>query len=664
MGGRLKVKFLTAIWGPRYIAEFARVSLPSYLAAGNLPYLASKTDFEMVVLTSRASITQFDAEPIFAQIKALCPLRYIFIDDLITTGNYGVTLTLAYARGIRDSGTEQTNTHFVFMNSDFVLADGSFRTLYAKLRDGANCVLAPSLRANAEAAIPILTEAVDPRSQTLAMPPRHLVQMAFDNLHPTVVAKTVTQNVLTSDTHNQIYWQANRTTLLARHYLIFMLAIKPERPLHPISSYCDYGFVPELVPSGHFSVLDDSDQFFMLELQPAAQESELLRCGASSPTEIAEKLAIWTTREHRLFAEVDIVFHSQDLPRDIDRCRSDFARYFSTLTSLMPNSPVDHVDHRYWTLGIQSWAMLKFAGSPDFAKFPSEISVAKSTPSRAVEPWRIDTLWQRTRAGLRDGYLAFINRMRIAAGVIPNVPLWSHLWVDSKLILDWAEVVKGQPGKRNLLISKSTSPLATTLPKLVAFDTCIDPEEFAKHVGASKSGLSEDAIRFDNVLFHFRRDDLRYVQKTIDLAEGCLKPDGKLFLHIWHENADLDQINFSQELAQFVTSILPKKWLGYRIQARFAGGLMRRRLRRAERVLFRYLLPTSLKRLPQFLMALGLWPFVAVLTAANNLWSSNVSAECPAFCSSALLCMSRIGEANSAHAPAQNSAREFLADTR
>ena len=88
---KFKVKFLTVIWGDRYIEEFARVALPSYLAACNLPALATETDLEALVSTSRDSCQKFEEEPVFAKLRRLCPVRYIFIDDLVTTGNYGVT---------------------------------------------------------------------------------------------------------------------------------------------------------------------------------------------------------------------------------------------------------------------------------------------------------------------------------------------------------------------------------------------------------------------------------------------------------------------------------------------------------------------------------------------------------------------------------------------
>jgi len=311
---RRRVRFLTVIWGARYVEEFCLVTLPSFLAPGNLPHLAAATDLEVLIMTSAASIPAFETQSLFRRLQATCPVRFILIDDLITNGLYGVTLTLAYARGIRDSGEAQTETDFVFMNSDFVLADGSLATLLGMLRAGHRCVLAPSLRARSEKVLPLLQERLDVATGQLAMSPREMVGLALANLHPTVVGKTVSQNFVTCSTHNQVYWQVDRDTLLARHYLIFMLAIRPERPLGAINSYCDYGFVPEMVPSGAMTVLGDSDGFFMLEMQATDHEKHFLRCGSKTIAEIAAELSNWTTAEHRRVAEFEIVFHSGDCP--------------------------------------------------------------------------------------------------------------------------------------------------------------------------------------------------------------------------------------------------------------------------------------------------------------------------------------------------------------
>jgi hypothetical protein len=120
---RRKVKFLTVVWGDHYIERFATLALPSFLAPGNLPALAAGSDLEVVILTKRADFEAFDRHPAFRMLHTICPTRFIEIDDLITTGAYGFTLTLAYARAVIAYGDDMLRTHFVFMNADFVLAD-------------------------------------------------------------------------------------------------------------------------------------------------------------------------------------------------------------------------------------------------------------------------------------------------------------------------------------------------------------------------------------------------------------------------------------------------------------------------------------------------------------------------------------------------------------
>jgi hypothetical protein len=514
--------------------------------------------------------------------------------------------------------------------------------------------MAPSLRAGAEATLPILFEAVDQASQTLTMPARHMVQLALDNLHPTVIGKMVTQNVITCDTHNQIYWPVDDTTLLARHYLIFMLAIKPERPLRAVNSYCDYGLVPELVPSGRFEILGDSDEFFMLELQPAAQEREYLRAGASTPTQIAQRLAVWTTREHRRFAEVDVAFHAGDLPADFNRCRDEATRYVANLRRRMPSRPVDHENHRYWKLGVQSWALLKYGHMPDPQQLPPELMVDENK-YRGYSRRR--PFIERANKRLTDAYLTFVNRMRLAAGIIPNVPIWNHLWLDSQLINDWVNAVKAKPNARNLLLCKKLSPLGTSLPKLVSFESFLEPEAFADHIKQLRNAFgAEGTERYDNIFLHLPRAELHKAKSIIDHAVGALKPSGTLVFHVWHENSELEPGSLSNELAFEVVSWLPASWLGYRVEAKYAGGLIRRMLRKAERRLFRFLIPSSVATLPHFIVALATWPLVAGLTAVNNIRMHRASVYSPAYCTSILLVLTKHSKSPATGDPAAMTA--------
>jgi len=631
MAERLRVRFLTVIWGARYVQEFARVSVPSYLTPGNLPFVASETDLEILILTSKDSQSTFDEEPAFARLRELCPVRYILIDDLITTGVYGVTLTLAYARGIRDSGERQTDTHFIFMNSDFILAEGSLKTLIGKFGEGDRCIMAPSLRATSEAVLPKLADLVA-EDGTLSMQPRDMVRLAFDNLHPTVVAKTVTQEFITCHTHNQIYWQVDDSTLLARYHLIFMLAIKPEVPMEPVNSYCDYGFVPELVPSGQFSILDDSDTFFMLELQPAQQEANLLACGKWDQARVAANLSVWTTREHRRFADIDVIFHSSDVPSTLDAARVQFAAFMSELHRVLRQPPVDHVGHYYWVSGVQAWLSLMSADGLETPPLPPELDMAQRTGNwllRGVHKL-IDLAW-KSNATQGGG----VHR-------ILDAPLWHYRWLDALLVRRWVSVIGRRSPGRNLLICDRTSSLRQSLPQLVPCDVLVGVDALA--AGRVEWPTSNDAGdgRYDNLILHVHRARVRQTRKVIEHAEAHVKPDGTIAIYIDHPNGELEGGDFSSELPQYVDEVLPTSWLGQHLEATFTGGRQKRRLRRAERLLARYFRPISTRKLPHMIAAFALWPGVAMLTAINNFRCRHLSSICPPCCSSALLVLTRL----------------------
>ena len=365
-----KVRFLTCLWGREHRARWLALSLPSLLAAGNLPALVASTNLEVAILTDKRSASLIRGHAAFRRLQKICQVHFIEIDDLIVGTTYGVTLTLAYARGIVSTGEEQTNTTFVFMNSDFIVADGSLATLADKIRSGHRCIVAPSLRASAERLLPTLRKAVS--GHRLSLKPRALVGMALGNLHLTALAKTVGQDEFHCLSFNQSYWRMGQSALLGRYHLLFMLCIRPEIPLGPINSYCDYGLIPELVPSSPMMALTDSDEFFMLELGPEHQEDDLLRFGPARPDHIAGSLRRWTTKEHRQSAEFDFIFHSGPVPKELDRVSKNAASFIADLHTRMGDRPVSHVHHHYWVRGTQHWLRAK---PPDAGVgFPAELT--------------------------------------------------------------------------------------------------------------------------------------------------------------------------------------------------------------------------------------------------------------------------------------------------
>ncbi|MCR9219896.1 MAG: hypothetical protein NXI21_06685 [Alphaproteobacteria bacterium] len=618
---------IAVIWGRRYVELFARVALPSYLAPGNIPALADRFDLDVLIMTTDESVPVFEAEPGFAALQALCPVEYCSIDDLVTNGLYGVTLTLAYARGVRSAGADQTETLFLFMNSDFVLADGSLAFVADRMmQPDARCLLAPSLRVRSELATPRLIEAIDEQSGALAMAPRDMASFAFGCLHPTVIAKTVTQDLLASRTYNQIYWQVDDATLLARHHLIFMLAIRPERPMPAVRSYCDYGFVPDLIPSGKWIVADDSDDCLMLELQQTEQERDLLFAGGPDPSAIAAGLAEWTTKEQRQVAQRDIVFHSRALPSELESGKCALADFMSVVQAAMKSPPIDHVDHPYWTPAIRVWSLLRTesragAGSPPEPppELPQEVRAGAGPAASA-------------RFG--DLYLRVLRRARALRGQGMRVAVWHYLWPDCQLMQEAIDALAVVNGARVLAIDAGDGALSVEAGRTLG-----------AHVGSldqlfDAPGRFDD--RYDEILVRLPGERAEDAGRVAESAGPMLAAGGVLRLWIHHPGAWSGPPSLREHIPFQIERLIPSDWLGWSLGTRYVGGRLRRRLRSIEAACLKALWPGSMKRLPASLIAATFLPIVAFAVAIDNRRqvARRVDAP-PAFCTSILLTMRR-----------------------
>jgi hypothetical protein len=397
-----------------------------------------------------------------------------------------------------------------------------------------------------------------------------------------------------------------------------------------VNSYCDYGFVPELVPSGRFEVLNESDDFFMLELQPVEQEKHFLCCGKPTIKQIARELSVWTTQEHRRFAEIDVVFHSSDLPPVLETVREQAAVLTGRLHGMMNRTPMDHVRHPYWVLGVDAWLTRQRVDTDTDAKTPLPPECGPLYP-RAGHLHLVTS---------RNAYLRTLGRLRRLAGVKPNVPIWHHEWLDSRLVLNWIAAIKDPPHRGKLLVSTPHSPLARWLEKTEGFDVIyardlMDDEALSQWLKVGKRNS-----RYCNVLCHVYRSDVRQTRRILEGLGALLDDDAAVAVFIDHEAGETDPSNFSWELAQYVHEVVPGRWTGLRISAIFTGGHLKRRLRLIERRLLRHLWPVTWKTALLLPFVVFLWPMVAGATALNNWRLRHSNSSCPPFCSSALLCLS------------------------
>src|SRR5579863_1540090 len=122
------VKLLLPVWGYAYVRDFLECSLPTLLSAGNIPAVAAALPSEFVVLTSADDAPYIREHPTFKELAAICDTKFLSIDHLISEGNYSTTITLAYTEAVREAGAAMIDTCFFFLVSDYIVADGSFRS--------------------------------------------------------------------------------------------------------------------------------------------------------------------------------------------------------------------------------------------------------------------------------------------------------------------------------------------------------------------------------------------------------------------------------------------------------------------------------------------------------------------------------------------------------
>ena len=351
----INTKLLVPLWGERYINNFCDIALPALLAKGNISTLTKAGNCKLKFLTTKSSEQYFYKKDAMKRLMEICDVSFSFIDDLLEIGSYGVILTLAYERGILEEPEElQLETHFIFLNADFIIPEHFFSNLIEYLQTGINAVLLPSLRANEEDVVDILRRQVSPVTFTSENSSRFLVNLALKNLHPTVEAGIINKSHLYNTVAHQFFYDVNENTLIGRFFLLFMLCIKPEVLLKRTSGFCDYTFVPDLCPSGNYVIIDDSDKLFLLELTPKHKEEEYLRLGIREPADHSGRLTEWTTKNHRDYSKHTIVFHSDAVPSTIKQAQRELDKYMNKIYQSMSSNIQSHLNHPYWIGTLKS----------------------------------------------------------------------------------------------------------------------------------------------------------------------------------------------------------------------------------------------------------------------------------------------------------------------
>lgn len=180
----MELHYCVPVWGDAYIRLFTDISLPSLLAAGNLPALSRLCRVRLRVFTRKAHVGQLRSAPIWQTLSASgIPGDIITCDDQDLSETYS-GMSALHRVAIRQAG--EAGAAFVPQMADGFWSDGSLATIGHLLLAGKRLVLCGGLRVTAETFTPAMRERFLCPNGTIAVPPRQLVDMAVDHLHPSM----------------------------------------------------------------------------------------------------------------------------------------------------------------------------------------------------------------------------------------------------------------------------------------------------------------------------------------------------------------------------------------------------------------------------------------------------------------------------------------------
>lgn len=488
-----RARIITPVWGRGCLEELLYFSLPALLAPGNLPILAQSFECEFVLVTESGFFEEIRQLPVFQQIQDICETRLVSLDDLVMTRyHYGLTLTYAYCRGFEDLGQSAADYFLIFFNSDFILADGCYRTLVRLLDAGERLVVAPSYCVIKEVVGPILRyERTNHLSHELAIPPRELAALAIPNRHYTIRGKTVNQQLYSMDFIEQFYWCVDEHTLLAHQMPIALVCMKPELIGSELQTFWDYGVISEMAPNIRPHVIDDSDDFLMIELRGANTYEACLSLGWPGAQQIASDLSSFLTKDHRDYGRYTLTLHSRDLPDSVGQARKALRNFVDDVYRHFSDEPVNHLNHPFWQASLA-----------DFERGKAE--------------WR------------RRNKPAEINRfVENAVGHVPRVRRVHPYWADLREpIRAFEESTNGSEVKVLLVRKEVTESLLEPMVKAktqncTLVDSFLAENNLLEHEIGGESG-------FTVCLIEVNFDELRKLQTTYRFLRNRMSPHGRM----------------------------------------------------------------------------------------------------------------------------------------
>jgi hypothetical protein len=330
--------FIVPLWGAKFVDMFVNQSLPSQLAKGNLGSLpAAQTSYQIFTHAE-------DAEAIWesSSVKKLRGMVDVSLStftnqqverDYVSASNpYHINLkkmSWCYEQGIK--GLRGLDTAFILMTPDSVWANGAFRYVHECQCSGVRALMALgliTLRPVIQERLGQFRCQVDPN--VIDIPPRKLVKLACDALHPLGACRIVKHG------GNRFpcayYWTKPGKGLVARCFYLHPVMVRPLVHLDRLPSTVDYRYVQQACPDlDQIRIVTDSDKLFYIDMADVGHEAGELTLHNRSRMDRLKWMCQWTEDFHRAYFRQPIVLRESDDDERFEDELAECAAFAATL---------------------------------------------------------------------------------------------------------------------------------------------------------------------------------------------------------------------------------------------------------------------------------------------------------------------------------------------
>ncbi len=279
------------VWGRSYIEKFIRFALPTFLAPGNIPGLVKERKAEFLIVTSPAGKMIIEELKIYSMLSAFLKVKFVILDfdDMAKSSDERSSYPNGAANNALGRETSMSlmslghrtacdyaasrNGFCVFLGPDFLLSDGSLTYLDRRAAAGIWAVLLPGFRLiEEEARKTIINYYIDTIDHAIVIPPRRLVRMIFNHVHPEMKSYMVDSKDF-SYCPNYVVWPLrSQDTLLVHAFHLHPLLVDVSRAENFSTlarDTIDGDFVGRIIEDWEeIEIVRDSDDATVVSLTP------------------------------------------------------------------------------------------------------------------------------------------------------------------------------------------------------------------------------------------------------------------------------------------------------------------------------------------------------------------------------------------------------------